>query len=94
MQSIIQTENECFICHTTYNLDTHHCIHGTSGRKLADKWGLTIKLCKYHHTGDQGIHQAWNSGLDLQIKQLAQTKFEELYGHDRWMEIFGKNYLP
>ena len=30
---------------------------------------------------------------DLMLEQLAQKHFEKLYGHDKFMEEFGKNYL-
>ena len=35
---------------------------------------------------DQGVG-------DLQLEQLGQAYFEEKYGHKKFMEIFGKNYL-
>lgn len=41
---------------------------------------------------DHGVH--FNKPLDLQIKQIAQREFEDTYGHDDFMKIFGKNYLP
>ena len=90
MESIIQTDKECFMCHTTQGLELHHCLYG-SRHKLADKYGLTIWLCHQHHTGDKGVH--FNKALDTQIKQIAQREFEDTYGHDEFMKIFGKNYL-
>ena len=27
------------------------------------------------------------------MKQAGQRRFEELYGHDKFMQEFGKNYL-
>jgi hypothetical protein len=29
----------------------------------------------------------------LHLQQVAQTRFEEIYGHELWMKEFGKNYL-
>lgn len=29
---------------------------------------------------------------DKDLERLAQEAFEERYGHDEWMRIFGKNY--
>lgn len=87
MKSILQDNRECFICHTTQNLDVHHCIHGTANRRLADKWGLTIYLCRIHHNQ---VHE--DNALDTQIKKMAQLGFELKYGHQKWMEVFGKNY--
>lgn len=41
---------------------------------------------------DAGIH--FNKAIDLQVKQIAQREFEDTYGHEEFMRIFGKNYLP
>ena len=35
---------------------------------------------------DQGIG-------DLHLEQLGQRHFEDKYGHEKFMEVFGKNYL-
>jgi hypothetical protein len=29
----------------------------------------------------------------LHLQQVAQRAFEEKYGHELWMQEFGKNYL-
>ena len=82
----------CFICGTNQNIQIHHCLHGTANRKKADKYKLIIPLCIYHHTGSRyAVHQ--DAVLDLKIKQLAQKKFEEVYGHEKYMEVFGKSYI-
>jgi hypothetical protein len=41
---------------------------------------------------DHGVH--FNKPLDTQLKQIAQREFEDTYGHDEFIRIFGKNYLP
>ena len=93
MKSIISDEERCYLCGSTIGLEKHHCIHGTAGRKLADKYGLTVMLCPTcHRDGKLGVH-GWNSKTDRHLKKLAQKKFEEKYSHDKWMEIFGRNYL-
>ena len=91
-KSIIQTEKRCYLCGSTLQLERHHCLHGTAGRKLADKHGLWIWCCAYHHRDNKhGVHG--DANLDLHIKQVAQTAFEKHYGHDMWMRVFGRNYL-
>lgn len=40
---------------------------------------------------DHGVH--FDKALDLQLKQECQRRFEALYGHDTFMEVFGRNYL-
>lgn len=93
MKSIISDEERCYLCGSTVGLERHHCIHGTGGRKLADKYGLTVMLCaKCHRDGATGVHGR-NSEADRHLKKLAQKKFEEKHGHDKWMEVFGRNYL-
>lgn len=92
MESIIQIHKECFMCHRTGDLHSHH-IFGGPNRKWSEKYGLKIWLCPEHHNmSDNGIH--FNKALDLQIKQIAQREFEDTYTREEFMRIFGKNYLP
>lgn len=91
-KSILQHEKECFICHDIRKgLQQHHCLHG-SYRKKADEWGLWVWLCHYHHTGS-GASVHHDHDMDLFFQRLAQKKFEELYGHDKFMEEFGRSWL-
>ena len=90
MKSIIQNNKECYVCKTTLGLHLHHCLYGTANRKLADKYKLTVWLCGYHHNlSNESVH--FNKDLDLHLKQLAQTKFEETY-NESFLKVFGKNY--
>ena len=98
--SIIQPKatKECFLCRFKYNIETtkglekHHFMKGTANRRLAEHWGLWGYLCKKHHTdGPEAVHN--NRAEELFLQQVAQGRFEKLYGHEKWMEIFGKNYL-
>ena len=92
MDSIIQSEKECFVCGTTYNLHSHHCLYGTANRKQAEKYGLKVWLCQEHHTGASGVH--FNKDLDLYLKKLSQEAFEGKYGaRNEFIRVFGKNYL-
>ena len=93
MKSIIQDEKECFITHDTNNLHYHHIIPGVNSRKLCDKYGLTVWLrADWHNMANYGVH--YNPKLDLQLKQLAQTKWEERFGsREDFRRIFGKSYL-
>ena len=89
MKSILQTEKECFVCHTTQGLHLHHLIHGTANRKIADREGLVCYLCHRCHTR---VHDS-DRGLDLELIQLAQKKFEETHTRDEWRELFTKSWL-
>lgn len=54
---------------------------------------MKIWLCPEHHNmSDQGIH--FNKDLDREVKRQAQLFFELQHGHKKFMEIFGRNYLP
>lgn len=91
MDSIIQNHKECFMCHRVGDLHRHH-IFGAANRKHSEKYGLWIWLCPEHHNmSDAGVH--FNKALDIQIKQIAQREFEDTHGHEKFMKIFGKNYL-
>lgn len=78
---------ECYLCGQTGTLHRHHCLHG-SRRKAADKYDLTVYLCPECHTR---LHD--HGEKDMYLKQLAQAHFEDRFGHKRYMEVFGKNYL-
>lgn len=93
MDSIIQKENCCFVCGETKNLHTHHIFFGTAKRQLSEKYGLTIRLCVWHHTSSMGIH--CNKEMDDDIKAMAQTKAMNYYNWslEDWMKIFRRNYL-
>ena len=87
---LIDDLNHCLICGSPH-VEIHHCIFGTANRRIADKYGLVIALCREHHTGPHGVH--FDPVLDRDIKMGTQKMFEERYGHDKWMEIVGRNYL-
>lgn len=89
--SIMQTERECYITGATQGLHAHH-IYAGSRRKASDKWGCWVWLrADWHNLSDYGVH--FNPDLSMRLKRECQEKFEELYGHDKFMEVFGKNYL-
>lgn len=80
---------ECMVCGTRYNVHVHHIVFGNPGRKLSDKFGLTVGLCQWHHEGNEGPHH--NREFDLQLKRMAEERFEEVY-HRSFREVFGKSY--
>lgn len=93
MQSIITDNMEvCFVCGARAS-EKHHCIHSIN-RAKADNFGLFVGLCpNCHRTSNKAVHGRDGHTLDLALKQIAQRKFEERYGHDMFMQEFGKNYL-
>ena len=75
----------CLICgkHPDH---IHHMLHGIR-RAAADRYGLTCHLCHMCHSSlhDRGEH-------DRELEAMAQEAFENIYGHEKWMKVFGKNY--
>lgn len=94
MKSIIQENTDtCFACGRYGQMERHHAIFGTANKKKSDKYGLTVYLCADCHRGTAGVHGRDGYSLDLQIKRIAQKKFEEKHGHKKFMEVFGRNYI-
>ena len=91
-KSIMQTKKECFICgDIRQGLQRHHCLHGAY-RQKAEEWGCWVWLCWKHHTGSpMSVHH--NSDMDRNLQREAQRRFEALYGHEKFMEKFGRSWL-
>lgn len=90
--SILQDRKECFITGSTENLHKHHIFGGNPGRKLSEEYGCWVYLRgEYHNLSKKGVH--FDKELDLELKRMAQRAFEERWGHEKFMEVFGKNYL-
>ena len=87
-ESILQTEKECFITGATACLDLHHVYAGPN-RKHSDVWGCWVWL---RHDIHMQLHDK-DKEMDRMIKRICQEKFEELYSHEKFMDIFGKSYL-
>ena len=77
---------------TREGLQEHHAIPGTANRKLSERYGLKVYLCRQHHTdGPEAVH---NNAVHMRlVKKKAQEAFEEIHSRKEWMEAFGKNYL-
>lgn len=88
MNSIMQTECECFLCKTTKHLQVHHLINGIGNRGMCDLYGLTVYLCAKHH---EMVHK--DQRLDEDLKKYTQRAFEETHSREEWMNAFHKNYL-
>ena len=98
-----QYNRECFLCRFEAEKDgkyyepsererksmhKHHFMNGSANRKLAEQYGLWGYLCENHHSM---LHE--KSKYYEFLIQVAQGRFEKLYSHEKWMEIFKKNYL-
>lgn len=92
MESIVDDERRCYECGVRANLELHHIYKGPK-RDAADRHGLTVYLCKTHHTGHNGVHGKNGHELDIELKQLGQKAFEKTKTREEFIEIFGKSYL-
>lgn len=87
----------CYKCGAWTYTEEHHVFHGTANRKIADREGLTVYVCRKCH---ELIHR--NVEEDLKLEREAQGVWEEHYmeqGHTaeearaEFMRLFGKNYI-
>jgi hypothetical protein len=92
-QSILQSDmSKCYVCGATQNLHLHHIYEGTANRKKSDKYRCYVMLCGMHHNLSKfGVH--YNKTLDICLKKKCQKEFERIYSHDKFMEVFKRNYL-
>ena len=71
---------------------THEVYFGNPDAALSQIWGMTRRLCYTHHQDHQtGVHHVRE--FDLRLKKEYQIRFEELHGHEKFMEVFKRNYL-
>jgi hypothetical protein len=82
-------ETKCEVCGKPY-AETHEIFYGQH-RQLSIKYGIQALLCPEHHRGPTGPHM--NRERNLELKQRGQTWFERMYGHEKWMQEFGRDYL-
>jgi hypothetical protein len=86
-------ERECFLCGSRELIEAHH-IFGGANRKKADRLGLVVDLCHYHHNEPPyGAHH--NKGVMRRLKQYGQKKamLEQGWSKEDFIREFGKNYL-
>ena len=88
----------CYKCGAWTYTEEHHVFHGTANRRIADREGLIVYLCRSCHSE---VHDR-NTGLDLVLERDGQTVWEKKYmeqGHTaeearkEFMRLFGKNYI-
>lgn len=97
MKSIICDAEECYICGTKRNLQTHHVLDGIR-RKKADEDGLTVRLCADCHRllHDRGrVHTIGKTVDEWDLKQQAQMAwmYHNSASVEAFRERYGKSYL-
>lgn len=68
--------------------DTHHVLFGRN-RANSEIYGLTVRLCRSCHAQ---LHDR-DETIAMKYRKLGQLVFEYEYGHEKYMEIFGRSYL-
>lgn len=81
----------CWVCGSP-QIECHHIFYG-SYRSKSEKYDMKVYLCPRHHRDNKyGVH-GLNKALDLKLKKIAQSMFEQKYSREEFMKIFGRNYL-
>ena len=87
---VVSEEKHCVFCNSPF-VEVHHIFEGRGRRKLSDKYGLTVYICRLCHNE---VHKYPNTGKDLQLKQLGQTYYEDHFGtREQFIKEFVKSYL-
>lgn len=99
MKSILQKNKRvCLLCRILHGDDheqfthCHHVVYGNANRKLSEKYGLKIYLCPLHHEfSGEAVHR--NREINEMVIKASEIVFITRHGFEKWMEVFGKNYL-
>lgn len=94
LRSVFTDDMEhCYFTGTT-NCHRHHIFYG-SRRKLSEEYGFVIPIAYYlHEFAPDSVHENPNKGLDLKLKQMAQTYYEDHIGtREEFRSVFGKSWL-
>lgn len=75
---------KCFLCGRVAT-EEHHIFYGRGKRKISDREGLTVALCRLCHWKIHNNHKE-----DKDLKQLAQKVWLEKNNNDRkkWYQMF------
>ncbi len=90
-------DGRCYLCqmlgdYSEKHTEEHHCIFGTSARKLSEKYGLKVYLCADHHRlGKTAVHN--NHKIAALLQDQAQRAYTEYFSENDFMLIFGRNYI-
>jgi len=91
-KSILQRNmDECFICHTTRDLHTHHVYKGIH-RQASERNGFVVRLCARHHNmSNDSVHM--NEEMNRKLKRLCQRVYERTHTREEFMKIIHRSYL-
>ena len=84
--SLFDTEQgQCYLC-KRFGDTARHEVYGASSRRYSKALGMWVNLCPTCHR----IEHAENNE---ELKKEGQRLFEREYGHQRFIGVFGRNYL-
>ena len=94
MESIIDNDraDRCYMCHKQGRTELHHIYFGKN-RKISDKHGFVVHLCRRCHREEIGVHGREGYLMDIHLKKACQLKYEEEHTRQEFMALIGCNYL-
>jgi len=93
MDSILQSEKECYITHSKNDLHRHHIFFGAN-RRISEKNGFWVYLvARLHNQSNEAVHGEYGHDLDLKLKRECQAKYEETHTRQEFRNLIGKSYL-
>lgn len=82
----------CYLSGTTKDIHIHEVFYGSANRRKSIKYGCCVPLtASLHNMSNNGVH--FDKTLDMRLKREMQAAFEKKYSHEKFMEVFGRNYL-
>ena len=84
-----QNDIYCYVCGSTQYVTRHEIFFGPY-RQKSKEYGCWCNVCMKCH---DKIHFGKDHSLDIKLKQKAQKRFEEIYSHEKFIEVFDKNRL-
>lgn len=86
---VVKDFTKCLFCGRP--MEAKHHVFGGSNRRNSERFGLTVPLCNEHHNmSNHSVHM--DRDMDIKVKAMAQIAFENKYGHEKFMQVFGKNF--
>lgn len=88
MSTVSKSNKDYILGETISGLYSQQIIFGKN-RKNSEKYGLKVRLCDECH---YRLHNQ-DEALAMKYRKLGQLYFEARWGHEKYMQVFGRNYL-
>lgn len=83
-ESILDNNEWCFNCGSTQYIQRHEVFFGRN-RQNSKKYGCWVHLCSKCH---DIVHFGKDKTLKENLQKICREKFIELYGEEKFNEIF------